>query len=86
MFLLSLILFFIAHIFGLKFYNLFWPIILVSYFQFIKPVSEINLIDNIRYSKSTYNQIGKKNGWLKKVIGNFMFILGACLGYYIFYY
>jgi hypothetical protein len=85
MFLLSFVLFAIFHILNLKFYTIFWSIIIVSYFQFIKPESEISLIDNIKFAKSTYNEIDPKNGWLKKIAGNLMFIIGSFVGYYLFY-
>lgn len=86
MFLLSFIMFLICHFLELKFYNLFWPILYISFFQFIRPESGLNLMDNILFSKSNFNEIDEKNGWIKKITGNLMFILGSCLGYYLFYY
>ncbi len=85
MFFLSLGLFTVGHILKLKFYMLFWPILFVSYFQFIKPDPGLSLRDHISFSKSTFNDIDQKNGWLKKVAGNFMFIVGCIIGYYLFY-
>ena len=84
MFFISFLFFAIGGVFDLKFYLFFWPILLVSIFQFVKPESNVNLIDNILLSKNTFNEIDEKNGWFKKVAGNFMFLVGAVLGYYLF--
>ena len=86
MFFLSISLFAVGYILNLKFYVLFWPILSVSFFLFIRPESQINLLDNIKYARSTYNEIDENKGWLKKVTGNLMFIIGSCIGYYLFYY